>query len=501
MARKRVNSRVSGGDQRKKRNPERGASARRGSRKSRGPSNRRVGPEESGKQRGRRSPADPQDLRVRNRSFLLIFILVLVNGYVFFWRDEGGIDSFQTGRVALNKQPELAVASVARQNACGGDPVDIFSGLAGSLRTESRLSEGRTLRLALLKLGVEGDEIDVVEASIRSTMDLGLLSGSGAPLRLASDAQGRVMALELELADGHLIQGCRESEGMKVRNIQHPFRMDVAVVSLELGRNASLAEAVEQIDESPDLAPIIADTLAHYVDFMVESEPGDRVQLLIQKRYLGHRFHRYGAVLAIRYIGAAGRLAFYRYKPEGSEPAFFDHKGMPMLRGIRRSPVAWYPADPDGRASRAPRIEFVEGRAGAIYRRGRGAPVVALGHGHVHAIKVLADRGLELRLRLDDGKTVIYQNLLRTVGDLAVGQELQQGQLVALVGSSGKTPVTRLRLEVLDTEGEPLDPMLSSLRGANAATRVGDPISKAQQDQFKKDIVPWRSALRAADLG
>ena len=56
--------------------------------------------------------------------------------------------------------------------------------------------------------------------------------------------------------------------------------------------------------------------------------------MLVEKRYLGRHFHRYGKLLAIRYIGNAGRLAYYRYKPKGADEGFFDHDGFTGLRVV-----------------------------------------------------------------------------------------------------------------------------------------------------------------------
>jgi murein DD-endopeptidase MepM/ murein hydrolase activator NlpD len=430
---------------------------------------------------------------------LLIFILILVNGYVFFWRDESSLDSLGLETAAIGQGPIHGVA-VAPENACGGDPVDVFAGLPTLLHMQSRLSEGRTLRLALLELGVDGAEIDALEASIRTTMDLGLLGGSGAPLRLAADREGKVQALELELADGHLIQTCREPAGFKVRNIQHPFRMDVAVVSMKLGSGSSLLDAVEEAGEQPALAAIVAETFAHHVDFMTESRPGDRVQLIVQKRYLGKHFHRYGSVLAVRYIGSGGRLAFYRYKPEGGEESFFDFDGIPMRRALRRSPISWYPISDEERGSLPPKIEFVDGQVGALYKRPKGAPVVALADGTISEVGMHVDEGLVVELSLADGRQVRYENLMRTIGELAVGQEVRQGQFLGLVGDTGKTPVTRLRLELVDAQGELADPMLLTARGSSASAFEGTAIPKQQLERFSKDIRPWRAAMRSADL-
>lgn len=471
---------------------------RRPTRRSKG--NRRVEGEAREGSRGKarsRAPRDPEEFKARNRTILLLLVLAFVNAWIFVWRDEGGLDSFDAKAAVIGRGGESGFAEPL-VDACGGDPVDIFAGLDDRLRLDGRLSEGRTLRLALLELGIDGGIIDEVEAAIRDTMDLGLLEGSGAWLRLAGDRHGGLQALELEVSEGHLVQLCRSPAGFEVRNIQHPLRVDVTVIALELPKDGSLLAATEAAGQTPALARRIADALAGEVDVATETRPGDSIQVLVEKRYLGRHFHRYGKLLALRYIGHGGRIAYYRYKPRGQAEAFFDHEGQPMKRALLRTPFAWNPVDPEARGTLAPAIEYIDGRMGAVYKRPLGTPIVAVGDAVVRRVGRAGDDGLSLELELEDGRRVRYANLLRTVGDLVPGSRVHQGQLVALVGRTGKTPIPRLRLELLDRSRECLDPMLLLARGRDRAKRVGAAVPEAQLEQFTADIKGWRRAMRKA---
>lgn len=462
--------------------------------------NRRIEPSERETDKGGRSrkPKDPTEFKARNRTILLLLVLAFINAWIFVWRDEGGLDSFDAKAAVIGGGGLDSGFADPLDDACGGDPVQVFANLEDRLRLETALNEGRTLRLALLELGLHGEAIDEVEAAVRSTMDLGLLTGSGAPVRIAGDREGGISALEIEVSEGHLVQACRSPSGLEVRNIQHPLRIDVAVIALELPKNGSLLEAVDAAEQTPELARLIAETLAGEIDFTADVRPGDAIQVLVEKRYLGRHFHRYGKLLAIRYVGNAGRVAFYRYKPKGGDEAFFDQDGQPMRRALLRTPFAWHPIDPEARAALAPAIEFIDGRMGAVYRRSLGAPVVAIADGTVREVGPNGDDGLVVEIELSDGRRVRYANLLRTIGEPAPGDHVRQGEVLALVGQTGKTPVPRLRLEVIDRTGERLDPMALGSRKDGRAARVGEPIPADQLAQFEKDTQSWRRAMRKA---
>lgn len=463
-------------------------------------SNRRIEPSEREAETGKRARKrkDPTEFKARNRTILLLLVLAFVNAWIFVWRDEGGLDSFDAKAAVIGGGGLDSGFADPLDNACGGDPVQIFANLEDRLRLETALDQGRTLRLALLELGLHGEAIDEIEAAVRSTMDLGMLTGSGAAVRIAGDREGGISALEIEVSEGHLVQACRSPSGLEVRNIQHPLRIDVAVIALELPKNGSLHEAVEEAEQTPELARLIADTLAGEIDFFADVRPGDAIQVLVEKRYLGRHFHRYGRLLAIRYVGNAGRVAFYRYKPKGSDEAFFDQDGQPMRRALLRTPFAWHPIDPEARNALAPAIEFIDGRMGAVYRRSLGAPVVAIANGTVRKSGLDGDDGLVVEIQLDDGRKVRYANLLRTIGEPVPGDQVRQGEVLALVGQTGKTPVPRLRMEVIDRTGERLDPMALGGRTNGRAARVGESVPKDQLAQFEKDTQSWRRAMRKA---
>ena len=430
-------------------------------------------------------------------------ILALVNAYVFVWNEDGlfsGMGALQAASIEGRDGP-LPPRADAPESGCGGDPVRVFEGLDELIRLDTSLRGGATLRLALLSLGTPGEHIDELEAAVRSKVDLGLLGGSGAPLRIAADRAGGVHALEIELAEGHVLQACREDDGFEVRNLQHPHRADVEVLAIELGADADLAEAVVAAGEKPELASLLAETLASDVDFLTEARPHDKLEVMLEKRYLGRRFHRYGSVLAVAFRGAARKVAYFRYKPPGRESSFFDADGEPVERAMLRTPVAYFSADAGSRGLLPPSVEIIEGRLGAVYRLPEGSPLVAIGNGTIVAAGETRKEGRFFDLQLHDGTIARYCHLSRFIGNIEEGAHLSTGDIVGLAGHSGRTPNDRLRLELwVEREGvlSTVDPLRLTGEGQARAPRVGMPIDEDDKERFDADIAPQRRGLKAA---
>lgn len=430
-------------------------------------------------------------------------ILALINAYVFVWNEDGlfsGMGSLQAASIEGRKGP-LPPRADAVEQACGGDPVRIFEGLDDLIRLDTSLRGSSTLRLALLSLGTPGEQIDEVEAAVRSKVDLGLLGGSGAPLRIAADRTGGIHALEIELAEGHVLQACRADEGFDVRNLQHPHRSDVEVLALELGSDADLAAAVLQAGEKPELAELLAETLASDVDFLTETRPHDKLEVMVEKRYLGRRFHRYGSVLAVAFRGAVRRVAYYRYKPAGRDTGYFDAEGRPVERALLRTPVSYFSVDGGARGLLPPSVEIIEGRLGAVYRLPEGTPLVAIGDGTIVAAGETRKEGRFFDLQLHDGTIVRYCHLARFIGNIEEGAHLSSGDIVGLAGHSGRTPNDRLRLELwVERDGTlaTVDPLRLTGEGQARAARVGMEIDASDRERFEADISPQRRGLKAA---
>ncbi len=471
-------------------------------------SNRRVRGDDAAP---RRAPLDPMERKVRNRTVLLLGLLALVNMYVFMWREGSSVLALGGPKAAVigagasaddERSGPLGSHADPPERACGGDPVRIFEGLHDQIFQASALGSGRTLRLLLLELGVSGPEIDAVEAAIRPNLDLGLVAGTGAPVRVAMDRRGGVQALEIELGEGHLVQACRADGGMQVRTIFHPVVSDVAAVRIELGNDADLVRAVVDAGERPELADLIAEALAFDVDLVTEAQPHDHVEVLVEKRSLGKSFHRYGALLAVRFRGAAGRFTYLRHQPEGTRVAgYYDAEGRPQRRALLRSPLRFHAISPEVRAMMPPSIEVVAGRAGALYRRPEGAPVVALGDGVVRLAQETGDSGLVVELELAGGVVARHAHLLRTLGDLRPGVKVRQGQLIGLAGHSGKTATDRVRLELWREEAgvtTMLDPLLIARGDDQRPPVVGAPLRDRALERFKTEAAQRLRALRAA---
>ena len=424
-----------------------------------------------------------------------------LNAYVFLGEGVGLTPRALSSAAIRGRGPLPPLANPPKPRVCDGDPVETFARLGDLVQLSTTIAPQDTLRLSLLDLGTTPSAIDEIESAIRAKVDPSLIMGMGVNLRVALDRSGTIHGLELEPGEGRVIQACRAANGFAVQHLQHPLRTDVALISVRLGGNPDLAEALIDAGERGDLARQIAEILTHDVDFLTEARPGDRIQVMVEKRWLGRRFHRYGKIVALRYVGAAGRVAYYRYDDDDGRTAYYNRKGAAVRRQLLRSPLAFWSVRGDQRPLLVPSIEVVEGRIGATYRVPEGAPVVALASGRVRDAGDRGHHGHSITLDLDHGYSIRYSHLLRSVGGVQAGDNVRQGQMIALTGHTGRTATDRLRVEMWKTDlGDQAcqDPLVILSRGARRPPRVDKSLPAKTISRFVDDIRPWRRALLAA---
>ena len=82
--------------------------------------------------------------------------------------------------------------------------------------------------------------------------------------------------------------------------------------------HTSLVAALDAAGETIDLTLAIADIFGGEIDFSTEVQPGDHVELTVEKQYRDdHVFAGYGPVLAAEFINAGRRVRAVRFTPEG----------------------------------------------------------------------------------------------------------------------------------------------------------------------------------------
>lgn len=202
---------------------------------------------------------------------------------------------------------------------------------------------------------------------------------------------------------------------------------------------SSLWEAMIKIGASGELAVKFADEVFPWdIDFNVETQKGDSFEMLVPKIFVGNKFVEYGKILFARYKTKRKNYVGIYYLPNGSAPLYCDLQGKSLRRFFLKAPLSYVRISSPFSYSRLhPILRIRRPHFGIDYAAPLGTPVRAIGDGVVIKKAWSRDAGRYIKIRHPRGYYSIYAHLHRYAKGIRVGDRVQQGQIIAYVGSSG----------------------------------------------------------------
>jgi murein DD-endopeptidase MepM/ murein hydrolase activator NlpD len=353
--------------------------------------------------------------------------------------------------------------------------------LASEIRSVSaRIARGATLAAVLRSQNIAAADIAALVSGAASVFDLRKVRADQ-PYRLQLTEQGALRAFEYEIDGDRFLQVVRSATDALVASIVPiPKTRSVEVVSAQIDRHTtSLVAALDAAGETIDLTLALADIFGGEIDFATEVQPGDHVELTVEKQYRdGHVFAGYGPVLAAEFTNAGRHVRAVRFKPEGGPASYFDDRGVSMKRFFLASPLKFQPVVTSAfsRARMHPILKEVRAHLGVDYRAPEGAPVVAVADAVVVSAGTSAGSGRMVHLRHANGFETQYLHLSSIV--VHAGARVRQGELIGRVGHTGLATAPHLDYR-LKQHGNYVNPVT-----AHRLMPPADPVPAAQMAAF-----------------
>jgi len=227
------------------------------------------------------------------------------------------------------------------------------------------------------------------------------------------------------------------------------------------------------------LAWAIADVYDWEVDFTRDMRPGDRVEVVIERRQSPHGERRFGRVLAAR-VDVAGSPSFAFAFDRG----FYDERGRSLRRAFLRAPLQYRHISSRFGGRYHPILKRWRSHQGTDYAAGYGTPVRATADGVVTKAGRDGGYGNLVELRHANGIRTRYGHLSAFANGLRVGNRVRQEQTIGFVGSTGFSTGPHLHYEFL-VNGRPTNPQRKDF-GAGAPV-AGN--SKAAFDSVRAQLI------------
>jgi len=379
----------------------------------------------------------------------------------------------QAGEREISRQAALAaeVAADMQQNV-----VLFFRGHARS---------GQIFSASLAEMGVPQAAISGILEAARGVFDFRHFR-AGHELSIGRSVMGELRAVSYRIDPEHELWVAPQNKEFHAEVKPIPITMENAGIA---GRvEDSLFNAVKDAGERAELALSLADIFGWDIDFNTDTRPGDTFRLVVEKkRYANGALALYGRILLAEYVNAGHRYQAVLFHDAEGHPAYYAADGKALKKAFLRSPLQFHaPITSHFSYSRFhPILKIYRPHLGIDYGAPEGAPVQAIGGGHVIFAGRGGGEGNMVRIRHTNGYETMYMHLSRIL--VGNGQQVVQGQRIGLVGHTGLATGPHLDFRIKQN---------GSYRNFETLKLPpADPVSRAQLSEFIAERDRWLAIL------
>jgi murein DD-endopeptidase MepM/ murein hydrolase activator NlpD len=257
--------------------------------------------------------------------------------------------------------------------------------------------------------------------------------------------------------------------------------------------NSSLYESA--VEKDIDIRAIIdlADVFAWTVDFGMGIRQGDTYRFIFEERYRDGEYIMPGEIIAARFVNDGKIIEGYYFNEGENEEGhvvdgYFDPNGDSLQKIFLKNPVSFRYIS----SSYTTGLRYVEafnvstGHRAIDYAAAAGTPIRAVGDGQVTSAGWNnSGYGNRVSIRHNSLYSTNYAHMSKIY--VRYGQQVQQGDIIGTVGSTGFSTGPHLHFEMVKS-GTKINPLTVDLPSDKA-------VSEDKLEEFQEYIKQWQSQL------
>jgi murein DD-endopeptidase MepM/ murein hydrolase activator NlpD len=257
-----------------------------------------------------------------------------------------------------------------------------------------------------------------------------------------------VQSLERRVSDTELLTVTRTESGFEASLIDTPVETRVQRAHGEI--ESSLFNAARRAGVSAETVMRLAnDIFGWKIDFALEIRPGDSFNLIYEQRFRDGEYLTDGRILAAEFINEGTVYRALHYTSSDAQiSGYFDQEGRSMRRRFLRAPLDFTRISSNFNLRRRhPILNLIRAHRGVDYAAATGTAIKAAGDGRVGFAGVQGGYGNVVILEHGAGISTLYGHMSRFAKSLRTGRQVQQGQVIGYVGSTGAATGPHLHYE------------------------------------------------------
>jgi murein DD-endopeptidase MepM/ murein hydrolase activator NlpD len=210
----------------------------------------------------------------------------------------------------------------------------------------------------------------------------------------------------------------------------------------------------------------VIQVLSFDVDLQRELQPGDSFEVIYERvEDESGDLAKPGELLFVS-LGLTDRtLTFYRFATSDGAVDFYDRRGESIRKALLRTPIDGARITSGFGMREHPILGFSKMHKGVDFGAPKGTAIFAAGDGVVTEAGRQGAYGNYIRIRHNGRYETAYAHASRFAKGLSVGDRVRQGDIIAFVGSTGRSTGPHLHYEVL-ADGVQVNPQSIKLVGS-----------------------------------
>ncbi|MDR3448892.1 MAG: M23 family metallopeptidase [Alphaproteobacteria bacterium] len=369
--------------------------------------------------------------------------------------------------------PAQALANAGEQLASAANPPE-------NVLREAEIDDGQDFADMLGDAGVSDADAAAASAALARVYPLNnLRAGQDVSLNFSRTTQS-------ETFNGAVFQPEDTKEITISRAAGGQFSATVKMIPIIRERVAAHGEIRSSLYEAGQRAGVphaimaaMIHVYAHDIDFQRDIHPGDSFEVLYDqpKTAQGKAVGEGSIIYAAMHIGNEIK-PIYRVTFADRTVDYFDAAGHSARRALLRTPVSAAHITSGFGMRMHPILGYSKMHKGVDFGAPVGTPIFAAGAGVIEQIGMVNGFGRYIKIKHNNGLETIYGHMSRFNTKLYRGSHVNQGEVIAYVGMSGRATGPHLHFEV-HKDGVAVNPL-------SVKMPTGRVLQGLQLAQFKK---------------
>jgi murein DD-endopeptidase MepM/ murein hydrolase activator NlpD len=360
------------------------------------------------------------------------------------------------------------------------------------------IGPGSTLYSVLLDLNIPGPTIHGIVEGAKPVIQLSKIKpGTRFNLSFKKDNPMALEKIKFRMSPVDIVE-ISENQNVWVAH-KLDIKVETTIISFAGSVTTTLWESAEVVNMDTSLIPELAEIFAWQVDFAREVRVGDRWRMVVEQKLVKGQPIGWGRITSAEYENAGHLYSAVLFRHNGEDHGYFAPDGTSLRKMFLKSPIRFGRISSTFQRARFhPILKVHRPHLGVDYAAPKGTPVHAVGNGVVTSAGWSGGGGNTLRIRHNATYATAYLHLSGFASGIKKGTKVQQGQVVAYVGSTGLSTASHLHFEFYEN-GNYINPQSKKFPSA-------EPVPKELMEEFKElsrpllaSLPPWGASVTTLD--